>query len=229
MTIMKMKINFIFLSLLFLAFSCKKDNVTENSCKDSDGNTYKTVQIGDQVWMAENLKTTRYNNGDLIDITPEMSSYYARESNPKYQWPANAYEPLAAVYGRLYTWFVITDSRNICPTGWHIPNQQEWMILINYLGGYKIAGGKLKETGDDWWYSPNTGADNSSGFSALPSGDRDLNGYFKVIGGTTRWWSSTIKLDTDSIFTPSLNYDDGVVHLLNTDPKRGFSIRCIKD
>jgi len=209
-------------------FSCKKDNTSDIVCKDADGNVYKTVKIGNQMWMAENLKTTHYNNGDRIDTTTSVNLNYSIESSPKYQWPAGGDKVNVPIYGRLYTWFAATDSRSICPTGWHLPSQQEWETIVNYLGGYTVAGGKMKEIGTIHWTTPNNGADNSSGFTALPSGNHVQYGFFNTIGETCCWWSST-EWDNVNIFTPYLNYDSGEIHLLNFDRNGGFSIRCIKD
>ncbi len=151
--------------------SCTKDN--DNTVKDitdGDGNIYTTVTIGTQVWLNENLKTTRYRNGDIIGTTSPATLDIRGESEPKYQWVYNGDEDNAATYGRLYTWYVITDSRGLCPAGWHIPSNTEWGILDSFLGGGNLSGGKLKEAGTSHWLSPNIGADNSTGFTALPGG-----------------------------------------------------------
>ena len=228
MKIMKTKINLICLTLLFFFISCKSDNESENLCKDFDGNVYKTVQIENQVWMAENLRTKHYNNGDLIDTTPLANTNYSLENTPSYQWPVDGDENNVATYGRFYTWFVATDTRGVCPKGWHLPSQQEWIILMNYLGGYKVAGGKMKENGISHWKSPNTLADNSSGFTALPTGNHVTYGFYNTIGESCCWWSKT-EWDYVNIFAPSLSFDSGEFLQSNNSRQQGIGIRCVKD
>ena len=120
---------------------------------DIDGNVYNTVTIGTQVWMAENLKTTKYRNGDLIGTTTPATLDISGESYTKYQWAYDGNESNVATYGRLYTWYAVTDTRNVCPTGWHVPTDAEWTTLTTFLGGESVAGGKLKETGTTHWAS----------------------------------------------------------------------------
>ncbi|MFZ3064200.1 MAG: fibrobacter succinogenes major paralogous domain-containing protein, partial [Nitrospirota bacterium] len=129
---------------------------------DIDGNVYNTVTIGAQVWMKENLKATKYRNSEDI---PTTIADISGETSPKYQWAYGGNINNAAVYGRLYTWYAATDSRGLCPTGWHVPTNAEWTTLTDYLG--TDPGGKMKEAGTAHWTTPNTGADNSSGFTAL--------------------------------------------------------------
>jgi uncharacterized protein (TIGR02145 family) len=112
---------------------------------DGDGNIYTTVTIGSQTWIRENLKTTKYPNGDLIGTTTPATLDISSETSPKYQWAYEGDDINVLIYGRLYTWYAATDSRKICPVGWHIPNDTEWTILITYLCGGGIAGGKLKK------------------------------------------------------------------------------------
>src|SRR5664279_2839934 len=130
---------------IFLINYCKKDicNLIENI----DGNVYTSVNIGTQVWMVGNLKTTKYSNGELIGTTTPATLDISLETTPKYQWAYDGNESDVSIYGRLYTWYAVTDSRNICPTGWHVPTDAEWTTLNTYLGDDSVAGGKLKETG----------------------------------------------------------------------------------
>ena len=113
------------------------------------------------------------------------------KATPKYQWAYDGNESNVATYGRLYTWYAVTDSRNVCPTGWHVPTDAEWTTLTTFLGGENVAGGKLKETGTTHWTTPNTGATNETGFTALPSGYRYIDGTFLTIFSMGIWWSST--------------------------------------
>jgi uncharacterized protein (TIGR02145 family) len=199
-----------------------------NIVLDIDGNSYNTVKIGTQVWMAENLKTTKYRNGDLIGTTTPATIDISGESSPKYQWATNNNESNVAAYGRLYTWYAATDSRNICPTGWHLPTVAEWTTLSSYLGGESVAGGKLKETGTTHWISPNTGATNESGFTALPGGYRDNFGTFSLFGYTGNWWSSTEYSASDANYR-SLPYDFSNVRNSYYGKRGGFSVRCLHD
>jgi uncharacterized protein (TIGR02145 family) len=200
--------------------------------KDVDGNIYTTVKIGTQTWMKENLKTTKYRNGDPIGTTTPATldiSDISAETAPKYQWASVGNESNISTYGRLYTWYAATDSRSICPTGWHLPTDSEWTTLTTFLGGSSVAGGKLKETGIAHWLSPNTGAINSSGFTALPSGFRSTNGEFYNTGGYGRWWSST-ETNTPNAWTRDMGFDTNVAATyLYYNKASGCSVRCIRD
>ncbi|MDP2337020.1 MAG: fibrobacter succinogenes major paralogous domain-containing protein [Bacteroidota bacterium] len=195
---------------------------------DIDGNVYQTVSIGTQVWMKENLKVTRYRNGDVIGTTTPATLDVSGESTPKYQWAYNGDERNVAAYGRLYTWYAVTDSRNVCPTGWHIPTDAEWTTLTDYLGGAKIAGGKLKETGTAHWQSPNTGATNETGFTALPGSYRSISGEFSHFGNYGGWWSSS----EFNAYMAWPRYMTGIVSYIGRygyGKSIGFSVRCLKD
>jgi uncharacterized protein (TIGR02145 family) len=195
---------------------------------DIDGNNYNTVKIGDQIWMHENLKTTKYNNSDLIGTTTPATLDISVESTPKYQWANGGNEANVSTYGRLYTWYAITDSRGVCPIGWHVPTDAEWLTLTNYLGGEDASYFKLKETGTSHWQSPNTGATNESGFSALPGGYRNYYGSFELIGSLFSLWFTTVSSDI-----LAWSYDMGpemYIQGLSPDYKHnGKCIRCIKD
>ena len=146
---------------------------------DIDGNTYTTVKIGDQWWMAENLKVTHYRNGEEIPNITDNTEWANLTSGAYCDYDNNPNN--VATYGRLYNWYSIEDSRDLAPDGWHVPSRDEWQTMIEYLGGDGIAGGKLKESGTEHWLSPNEGATNESGFSALPSGMRGDNAHFYSI------------------------------------------------
>jgi uncharacterized protein (TIGR02145 family) len=196
--------------------------------KDIGGNVYKTITIGTQVWMAENLKTNKYRNGDLIETTTPVTLDIENDSIPKFQWANSGNENNVATYGRLYTWYTISDNRNICPTGWHVPSDAEWTTLTTYLGGERVAGGKLKETGTPHWQSPNTGATNECGFTALPSGYRGNNGSFALVSKDGYWWSST----ESSIYLAyyrSMYNNTNFVSRNDTDKQSGYSVRCLQD
>lgn len=195
---------------------------------DVDGNVYQTVMIGTQVWMKENLKVTKYRNGDIIGTTTPATLDVSGESGPKYQWAYNGDEDNIAVYGRLYTWFAVTDSRNVCPEGWHIPADAEWATLTTYLGGFKIAGGKLKESGHSHWRSPNTGASNETGFTALPGSYRSINGEFSHFGIYGGWWSST-EMNPYMAWTRYLTAIANYTGVYSYGKSLGFSVRCLKN
>ncbi|MCX6302163.1 MAG: fibrobacter succinogenes major paralogous domain-containing protein [Bacteroidia bacterium] len=210
---------------------------TFGNVTDIEGNIYKTIAIGTQVWMAENLKATRYNNGDLIGTTTPSTLNISDEIKPKYQWAYDGNESNVTVYGRLYTWYAVTDSRNVCPSGWHVPTDTEWTTMTTYLGGESeggasidnsVTGGKMKETGTTHWQSPNTAATNESGFTALPGGYRTGDVPFHSIGADGLWWSST-ECDINSAYTRSMNYSVGNVVSYYNFKKMGGSVRCLRD
>jgi uncharacterized protein (TIGR02145 family) len=197
--------------------------------KDIDGNIYTTVKIGTQTWMVENLKTTRYRNGELIGTTTPATLDISAESAPKYQWAYAGNESNVLTYGRLYTWYAATDSRGICPVGWHLPTDSEWTTLYTFLGGGSDVGGKLKETGTTHWLSPNAGATNSSGFSALPGGHRNDVLTFSTLGDSGTWWSST-EYNTDYPWNRGMNCNFSNLYRDNRFNKNsGLSVRCIRD
>ncbi len=194
---------------------------------DIDGNVYDVVTIGSQIWMKENLKTTRYNNGNPIGTTNPSNLNLTTYINPKYQWAYNGNESYVSSYGRLYTWYAATDGRGICPTGWRLPTDSDWTVLITFLGGENIAGGKLKQSGTMNWQSPNTGATNNSGFTALPGGQRNYNGSFSDIETDGVWWSSSDYNTTNAIGrNMSCNWADVGKHYFIKS--NGFSVRCVK-
>ena len=196
---------------------------------DYEGNIYYTVQIGDQVWMAENLKTTRYRNGDVIQTTIPVNKDITEESSPKYQWAFGGNSTNIPVYGRLYTWYAITDPRNVCPEGWHVPTDPEWTVLTDFLGGQATAGGKMKETGLSHWGAPNEGATNETGFTGLPGGFRHYNGTSDFRGSNGYYWSSTTGTPGYG-WNRILSYDSQDVARTDfMDKSSGNSVRCLKD
>jgi uncharacterized protein (TIGR02145 family) len=199
-----------------------------------DGYTYATIVLGNgQEWMAENLRTTVFANGDPIPnvtginqwATLTTGAWAHYNNNSQYENP----------YGKLYNWYTIDDQRNVCPTGWHVPTDAEWSAFINYLdpnagGGNNsnTAGGKMKSTGTQYWQSPNTDATNQSGFSGLPGGYRGLNGTFDAFGYYGGFWSSSES--TSSIaWDRSLGYTNENVYRYFYNKGYGFSVRCLKD
>ncbi len=194
---------------------------------DIDGNIYHKVTIGTQTWLVENLKTTKYRNGDPIENVIENAAW-SKLVTGAYCWFNNDAATYKETYGALYNWYAVNDSRNIAPTGWHVPTDAEWATLITFLGGESVAGGKLKESGTTHWTSPNS-ATNSTGFTALPGGPRyDYDGSFGFVGPNGYWWSSTAGDATLAWYRNIYYYNTTVLH--NTDGKKsGYSVRCIKD
>jgi uncharacterized protein (TIGR02145 family) len=193
--------------------------------KDINGNVYKTVSIGKQVWMAENLKTTKYNDGTAIPLVADDKAWAAL-TTPAFCWYNNDIAN-KEVYGAMYNWFTVNTNK-LCPTGWRVPTDAEWTTLTTYLGGKNVAGGKLKEAGTIHWKSPNTGATNESGFTALPSGSRATNGSFHFLGEGGTCWSSK-EYDASNAWFRSITYDYSVITNFYGRNQAGWSVRCLQD
>ena len=183
---------------------------------------YKTIKIGTQWWMSENLKTTEFNDGLGIQYIAD-NTQWLNASIPAY----STYPPESdqSDYGTLYNWFAVNTGK-LCPLGWHVPAGKDWEILSQYLGGEAVAGSKLKEAGTIHWISPNTGATNESGFSGLPGGYRLSS--IVLIGTYGCWWSST-ESNTDNAAVWSLNYNNTMLNQNGNPKKSGASIRCLRD
>ena len=191
---------------------------------DYDGNVYNSVTIGKQCWMQQNLKTTSYNDGTAIPLVTDVNTFYYL-TTPAYCW-FNDSTKFKNIYGALYNCITVYTGK-LCPTGWHVPTYSEWDTLIIYLGGANVAGGPMKSTTE--WFSPNVGATNSSGFSALPAGSLDMyNGGFADQGTTCYWWSST---ESNSTYACSirLQYDYAGASQITSGITQGSSVRCLKD
>lgn len=210
---------------------------------DIDGNNYKTIGIGSQIWMAENLKTTKYCTDELIGTTTPATKDISGESTPEYQWSYAGNESNAAIYGRLYTWYTVIDSRKICPDGWHIPSNTEWTTLTGYLidngHGYEGSGGDIAKSlaAVSGWLDtcPTPGApvndqasNNSSGFTALPAGERSPGGSFLSKGIGTTWWSAS-EYNTTRAWYRSMAYCYEFIYKDNYEKENGYSVRCVKD
>jgi uncharacterized protein (TIGR02145 family) len=197
-----------------------------NQITDIDGNTYNTVWIGGQNWMAENLKTTKYTDGtDIPNITDNTE--WENLSTGAYAWYDNDEATYGDTYGALYNWYVV-ETEKLCPSGWHVPTDEEWTTLTEYLGGADVAGGKLKETGTTHWFDPNEGATNESGFTALPGGYRFLTGDFGSIGDLGYWWSAT-KDGANFACNRIMFYNNSDVYIGINSKEFGLSVRCLRD
>jgi uncharacterized protein (TIGR02145 family) len=208
--------------------------------KDIDGNSYNTLQIGNQCWMKENLKVSKYRDGTVI---PLDESGGTEGNNDKQTWSSrtngartvygHSTENLVT-YGYLYNWFSVVDSKGLCPNGWHVPSDSEWTALTDFLGGLSVAGGKMKSFGTAYWNDPNTGATNESGFSVLPGGFRFSDGSFFNIRDFAFFWSAT---ESESLHAwyRSLGSSIGnvrrssVISDAYNDKLVGTSVRCLKD
>jgi uncharacterized protein (TIGR02145 family) len=208
--------------IIFAAFPF----VVNSQVTDIEGNTYKTIQIGSQIWMAENLRTTKYNNGS--DIPLVSGSEWCTMETHGYCWYNNDLKIFGKVYGALYNWNTV-NSGNLCPYGWHVPTDAEWTTLSDYLGGEKSAGGLLKESGTKHWKSPNSGATNKYRFSALPGGGRWVVDRFDLNGRRGYWWSSSLFDDNIDVAIRVIQFDDSLLKRAPGLKGSGFSVRCIKD
>ncbi len=211
----------------YTAYGEEKEFSTDPApIKDKDGNVYNVIRIGTQLWMKENLKTTRYNDNTSITLVPDNTAWNNLTS-PGYCWYINDAAGYKATYGGLYNWYTVNTGK-LCPEGWHVPTDAEWTTLTDYLGGTSVAVSKLKEAGTAHWNNPNTGATNESGFTALPGGHRDEYGKFNYIVYSGYWWSST-ETSTTYAWIRLMNYTNPDVIRLNMDKKEGFSVRCLRD
>ncbi len=207
----RFKTNYLLASMLILTFmvtSCtedddKSDKQSESFIDQRDNKTYKTIEIGNQIWMAENLNFETANGSSIYDDDPAM----------------------AGVYGRLYNW---ETAQVVCPTGWHLPSDAEWTALSVSLGGESVAGGKMKKEGTTFWDDPNTGASNESGFTALGAGDSTGPNAYSGLGFSASFWSSTEKT---SYYAYVRNIFNSTASLDRKDRHKDFllSVRCVKD
>ncbi len=198
--------------------------VPGNGAADIDGNTYTSIIINGQEWMQQNLAVTKYRNGDPIPTGLSNTTWQGTTSGAYGIYVNDATNN--TLYGKLYNWYAVNDSRGVCPTGWHVPSDAEWTTLETNLGGSGVAGGKMKSmTG---WNSPNSGANNESGFTGLPGGYRNSNGTYYDIGDGGYWWSST-EDDSNLAWNRLLTYYNSGVHRNVTNKRNGFSVRCVRD
>jgi len=208
--------------------------LAEHLLTDIDGNVYQTVKIGAQWWMAENLRTTRYRNGHAISTGLDRTAWSNTTSGAYAIHPhdevdgINSDEEMVDAYGKLYNWYAVDDHRGLCPEGWRVPTMGEWSPLINYLGDWEVAGGKLKSTYTEpdphpRWSSPNKAATNESGFSGLPGG-----GGYSSIGRGGSWWSLTEYGTTNALYR-YLSYELSGMYGTNSHKNSGRSVRCIKE
>jgi uncharacterized protein (TIGR02145 family) len=204
---------------------------------DANENIYNTVAIGTQCWMKENLKVTKYNNGDDIpDETANTSGWRTLITGARTEYVAAGVTGYVSTYGYLYNWYAATDSRKICPTGWHVPTDSDWNKLVKYLHSaadttansstQSSSAGALMKKNDVLW-TTNTGT-NSSGFSALPGGYRDYDGSFTNVCCSAFFWSATASDSSNAWYRTLYDYDSSVDRYIYFKSV-GASVRCLKD
>ena len=193
---------------------------------DVDGNVYPTVVIGTQTWMAANLKTTKYKDGTSIPLVTDGTAW-SKDTTAAYCWYNNNEATYKNPYGALYNWYAVNTGK-LAPNGWHVPTDAEWVILVTYLADSTTAGGKLKEAGTSHWMAPNSGATNSTGFTAVASGSRYSNGLFYLNGEYGWLWSSSANSST---LAPHeyLVYSSAAIFRIVGGKTLGFSVRCLKN
>ncbi len=231
--------------LMFFALTCKKDLTApladnfriKSGVMDRDGNSYRIVKIGNQWWMAENLKVTRYRNGDAIPHVMDEFAWSELTTDAYCNYDNN--ETNATTYGRLYNWWAVNDPRNIAPEGWHVPSDAEWKQLEMHLGmsqsqadstGFRgmYEGGKLKEKGTAHWRSPNAGASDEYGFTALSTGYRLDHGGYSSIGYNANFWSST-ESGMHFAWSRHLHCTCAGIARYAYYKRHGLSVRCVRD
>lgn len=199
---------------------------TGNGVTAVDGTTYGSVIINNQEWSTQNLNVTRYRNGDLI---PQVQNPTEWANITTGAWCFYAYSTAnGTVYGKLYNWFAVNDPRGLAPTGWHVPNNNEWISLQDFLGGSQEAGGFMKKTGTSEWQSPNTGATNASGFTGLPGGYCLANGSFSSIGTIGYWWVAS-EYNSANAWCTGLYSNTKTITRAPIDKNQGFAVRIVKD
>jgi uncharacterized protein (TIGR02145 family) len=206
--------------------------LTYGAMTDAEGNSYKTIQIGSQIWMAENLKTTKYNDGTNIPNITDLDDWIDLQT-PGYCWYINDAK-YKNPFGALYNWYVVNTDK-LCPAGWHVPGEAEWRALTNNLGGESAAAGHMRETDTTHWVFKNSEVTNDAGFTALPGGYRSWNDqqYFREMGYSSGFWSSTADPFDSVAFAICRRFyyynDSGGISYEIYSKKAGLSIRCLKN
>lgn len=213
----------IYLSVFISMLSIQLKGQSIEPAKDIEGNNYKVVKIGKQIWFGENLKTTLYNDSTKITLISDKVEWNKDKDGAycSYEYHGKTYEK---EYGYLYNYYSV-KTQKLCPIGWHVPSIEEWDELIEFLGGKDIAGGKLKSTTKDWW--SNVGGTDEVRFSALPGGYR-WDGRYNYLRNSAYWWTSTEKDENDAYYR-GVNMNQKIVTGAREYKEGGFSIRCIKD
>jgi len=209
--------------ILIFASGCKKEN--DFDVTDIDGNGYHIVTIGTQEWLKENLKTTKLNDGTAIKLEPEDSAWESLTVAGYCYYDNN--QSIGNIYGALYNYIAVASGK-LCPTGWHVPTKAEWETLRDNTGGENSAGGNLKEKGTVHWNSPNTGATDQVGFTALPGGERYGSGSFHYLGENNNFWTTTPGPQNEP-FGVRMYYDGADFHMSEFDKDMAISVRCVRN
>jgi uncharacterized protein (TIGR02145 family) len=231
-------LKFGFYSFLFiLSSSLYSQRVTRHAFDDKmtdiDGKQYDIIKIGEISWVQRNLDVARFSNGDLIKNAASKKDWIEAGKNEQPAWCYYENDlSKGKIYGKLYNWFAVNDSRGLCPKGWHVPSYLVWKNLTSYLGDKNISGGKLKSKGTTYWWNPNTGATNEFGFSALPGGFRDNWGNSSMLTSVGGFWGSTAATEVSeekkatifNLYCCSTEYSLSTVYA-----DWGYSVRCVKD
>jgi uncharacterized protein (TIGR02145 family) len=217
---MKLTYKVLFAVVIILAFAI---NISISQVTDKDGNTYKTVTINKQIWMAENLNVEHYRNGDPIPQVQDKEEWDNLTTGAWCYYDNNSGN--GTTYGKLYNWYAVSDSRGFAPDGWHVPTNDEWTKLTDFLGGVEVAGEKMKTTSG--WDEGGNGT-NKSGFTAIPGGYRNHEGYFINIGRNALFWTST-EFNSTNIWFRNVIGSIPDVYTPNYAKDFGLSVRCIKD
>lgn len=225
-----------YLFLFFLTSSLYSQSSTghifSDKMTDIEGKQYDVIKIGEISWIQRNLDVARFRNGDLIKNAASKKDWIEAGKNEQPAWCYYENDPSQGkIYGKLYNWYAVNDSRGLCPKGWHVPSFLEWNNLTSILGDKNVSGGKLKSKGTTYWWSPNSGATNEFGFSAHPGGYRDNWGNSKFLTRIGGFWSSTAAESKEvkeatffSLYCCSSEYSLSTVYA-----DWGYSVRCVKD
>lgn len=215
------KVLFAFLIASFVLYLNLNNSISQVT--DKDGNTYKTVTISKQIWMAENLNVEHYRNGDAIPQVQDKEEWDALTTGAWCYYENNSGN--GATYGKLYNWYAVNDPRGLTPDGWHVPTNDEWTKLTSFLGGVEVAGHEMKTTSG---WDENGNGTNSSGFTAIPGGYRNHEGYFINIGRNALFWTST-EFNSTNVWFRNVIGSIPDVYAPNYAKDFGLSVRCIKD
>jgi uncharacterized protein (TIGR02145 family) len=232
---MKVTVSFLFIILFFI--SCKKEKEESNGCEgspasvtDIDGNVYNVVSIGDQCWLKEDLKVTRYNNGDTIKNKMLDADWFAAADSGQGAWCYYNNDSIYnSDYGKLYNIYAVNDARRIAPVGWRVPTNEDFKTLTEYLEGSLVAAASLREAGFNHWDSLNTAANNNSGFTAFGTGTRMSNGTFAQLKVKGNWWTSSVNSSSQPLYLTLLSNNTPVMIPFSNSRNDAFSIRCIRE
>ncbi len=224
--IRKMRLRSLILVLIFCSIKLTGLYSQTQTVKDADGNVYPVISIGKQIWMAENLKTGKFNDNSNIPYV-KADKAWKELKKPGYCWYENDIKNKEE-YGALYNWYTV-DTKKLCPKGWHVPSDADWLAMISFIGEKNGIADKLKETGSEHWDNTLSNPTDAYGFTALPGGFRQFGGPFPTFGRSYAvWWSSTA-FNASQAFNRGLYFSSSNIYRGTEFKQCGFSIRCLKD